>query len=94
MLYITYDSLNKRIRLDDDSVFICQYRAVIAPVNSFVTLFNPAIHLAHTKAQFSFFLVLELVTVFLSKYSNCICPEFWLDFLVLLWHTKQRWVCR
>ncbi len=59
MLYITYDSLNKRIRLDDDSVFICQYRAVIAPVNSFVTLLNPAIHLAHTKAQFSFFLVLS-----------------------------------
>lgn len=55
MLYITYDSLNKRIRLGNDSVFICQHGAVITPVNSFVTLLNPAIHLAHTNAQFSFF---------------------------------------
>lgn len=32
--------------------------SVITPVNSFVTLLNPAIHLARTNAQFPFFLVL------------------------------------
>lgn len=33
MLYITYDSLNKGIRLRDDSVFIRGNGFVIAPVN-------------------------------------------------------------
>lgn len=58
MLYITYDSLNKGMRLGRYSVFICRDRAIITPVNFFVTLLNPDIHLAHTDAQYSFFIVL------------------------------------
>lgn len=55
MLYITYDFLNKGMRLGHDSVFICRDRAIITPVNSFVTLLNPDIHLAHTIVFFQFY---------------------------------------
>lgn len=86
MLYITYDFLNKGIRLGHDSVFICQHRAIITPVNSFVTLLNPTIHLALTNAPFSLFFSSSFITCHYFYFPKL--RFFWIV-LILLSHAMQ-----